>query len=168
MGLGLKSWEGGKTETAVAVAITDEILRTSAMSARRSLSPYRSTLSLSRSILKLGLFFSFSFLVLEKVPKRERDSRGGSVRAMRGRQVTSYKRKRERMTSPRDDRWCCNSIATPTLQTFKCRILFFLILFSIPISSSPLSFPFLSFSPDSSALFSISQSLLFSPDSRFN
>ena len=65
MGLDLKSWEGGKTEIAVAVAVTDEILRTSAMSARRSLSPYRSTLSLSRSILKLGLFFYFSFLVFK-------------------------------------------------------------------------------------------------------
>ena len=65
VGLGLKSWEGGKTETAVAVAVTDEILRTSAMAARRSLTPYRSTLSLSRSILKLGLFFSFSFLVFK-------------------------------------------------------------------------------------------------------
>jgi hypothetical protein len=65
VGLGLKSWEGGETETAVAVAVIDEILRTSAMSARRSLFPYRSTLSLSRSILKLGLFFSFSFLVFK-------------------------------------------------------------------------------------------------------
>ena len=68
MGLGLKPHEGGgETATTVAVAITDESLRTLAMAALvrptlAGLSPYRSTLSLSRSGLNwVSLFLFFSF-----------------------------------------------------------------------------------------------------------
>ena len=66
MGLGLKLQEGGETTTILAVAVTDESLRTLAMAAlvRQSsigLSPYCFTLSLSRSGLKSGISFFFLF-----------------------------------------------------------------------------------------------------------